>query len=183
MYKNIPDEIRGLKQWVCYKAVPRGEKISKVPVNPITGANIDSTRRENWLHFEEAIQYTRKNSITGIGFVFTETDDLVGIDIDGCVESGKFNQVAEEILCQLEGKAYAEYSPSGKGIHLITKGAKASTRSKNSEYGLEIYQSKRYFTVTGNMLEGYDKIDWAINEIDSICTTFLEKERKRNNWF
>lgn len=141
----------------------------------INGMNIDSNRAENWHSFEEAIQYTGKNSITGIGFVFTEADDLVGIDIDGCVENGTFNQVAEEILCQLKGKAYAEYSPSGRGIHLITKGAKTSTRSKNSEYGLEVYQNKRYFTVTGNMLDGYEKIDWAIDGINSICTTFLEK--------
>ncbi|OLN23943.1 hypothetical protein BTO30_00490 [Domibacillus antri] len=175
MYKNIPKEMREMKQWVCYKAVPRGEKITKVPVNPNTGMNMDSNSVENWLSFEEAIQYTGKNFITGIGFVFTEADDLVGIDIDGCVENGIFNQVAEEILCQLKGKAYAEYSPSGKGIHLITKGAKTSTRSKNSEYGLEVYQNKRYFTVTGNMLNGYDKIEWATDGINSICTTFLEK--------
>lgn len=176
MYKNIPEEMKRMKQWVCYKAMPRGNKITKVPVNPIKGTPIDSNKEDNWLDFEQAIHYTRTNLVSGIGFVFTSEDDYVGIDIDGCVDdNGQFNKIAEEILCQFEGRAYVEYSPSGKGIHLITKGMKESNRSKNSEYGLEIYQNKRFFTVTGNMLEGFSKIQWSSDKINSICKIFLEK--------
>jgi putative DNA primase/helicase len=176
MYKNIPEEMKSIKQWVCYKAMPRGNKITKVPVNPINGTPIDSNKEDNWLDFEQAIHYTGNNVVTGIGFVFTDKDDFVGIDIDACVdEVGQFNQVSEEILCQFEGRAYAEYSPSGQGIHLITKGIKETNRSKNSEYGLEIYQNKRYFTVTGNMLDGFSDIQWSSDKINSICKTFLEK--------
>ncbi|MFJ7848148.1 phage/plasmid primase, P4 family [Peribacillus sp. NPDC097224] len=176
MYKNIPEEMKRRKQWVCYKATLRGSKITKVPVNPINGTPINSNREDNWLDFEQAIHYTGNHVVTGIGFVFTDKDDFVGIDIDACVdESGKFNQVSEEILCQFEGRAYAEYSPSGQGIHLITKGIKETNRSKNSEYGLEIYQNKRYFTVTGNMLDGFSDIQWSTDKINSICKIFLEK--------
>ncbi|MEI4770497.1 phage/plasmid primase, P4 family [Psychrobacillus sp. FJAT-51614] len=176
MYKNIPEEMKHMKQWVCYKAMSRGEKITKVPVNPISGTPIDSNKEDNWLEFEEAVHYTGNKVVSGIGFVFTSEDDYVGIDIDGCVgENGQFNKIAEEILCQFEGRAYAEYSPSGKGIHLITKGIKESNRSKNSECGLEIYQNKRYFTVTGNMLEGFSEIHSSSDKINSICKIFLEK--------
>ncbi|WP_301110032.1 phage/plasmid primase, P4 family [Sporosarcina sp.] len=175
MFTNIPEEMRMVKQWVCYKTTPRGNKITKVPVNPINGIPIDSNKRENWFSFEEAIQYIGQNVISGVGFVFTEDDDFVGIDIDECFENGEFNQIAEEILCNFEGKAYAEFSPSGKGIHLITKGTKETSRSKNSNYGLEIYQSKRYFTVTGNMIEGYTNIEWSSDVISVICRSFLEK--------
>lgn len=176
MYRNIPEEMKRRKQWVCYKAKPRGNKITKVPVNPISGTPIDSNREDNWLEFEQAIHYTGNHVITGIGFVFTDKDDFVGIDIDACVdEDGQFNQVSREILNQFEGRAYAEYSPSGSGIHLITKGIKESSRSKNGDYGLEIYQDKRYFTVTGNMLEGFRDIQWSSDKINYICKTFLEK--------
>ncbi|GGA43211.1 phage/plasmid primase, P4 family [Psychrobacillus lasiicapitis] len=181
MYKNIPIEMKTKKQWVCYKAKPRGgDKITKIPVNPTTGKPIDSNKDENWLDFEEAIQYIDTNLVSGIGFVFTIEDDFVGIDIDACInEDGKFNKVAEEILSYFEGRGYAEFSPSGKGIHIITKGTKESARSKNSEYNLEIYQDKRYFTVTGNMIKGYEKIEYSTEVINHICTKFFEKEENQ----
>ncbi|MFJ8513817.1 phage/plasmid primase, P4 family [Lysinibacillus xylanilyticus] len=179
MYRNIPEEMKNKKQWVCYKATPRGNKMTKIPINPISGNPIDSNRGDNWLEFEEAVQYTGTNVVSGIGFVFTSGDNFVGFDIDGCVEeNGQFNKVAEEILHIFNAKAYAEYSPSGKGIHVIAKGQKLTERSKNSLYGLEVYDDKRYFTVTGNMIEGLEDIKWCNNEINEICNKYLIKEEK-----
>ncbi|WP_191559388.1 phage/plasmid primase, P4 family [Metabacillus idriensis] len=180
MFRNIPEELKNRKQWVCYKATPRGNKITKVPVHPISGNPINANNQIDWLSFEEAIEYIGSKKITGIGFVFTSEDNFVGIDIDGCVDSnGQFNQVAKEILSYFEGKAYAEYSPSGKGIHIIAKGEKLSPHSKNGDYGLEVYSDKRYFTVTGNTIEGYEKIKWCTDKITIICNKFLEKEDKQ----
>ncbi|MGG1289839.1 phage/plasmid primase, P4 family [Bacillus smithii] len=180
MYINIPEELKKKKQWVCYKAKTRGNKIAKIPVNPISGKAIDSNKEENWLSFEKAIQYIGSDMISGIGFVFTSKDDFVGIDIDECIDSnGQCNEVAKEILSCFVGKAYAEYSPSGKGIHIIAKGKKLSERSKNSEYGVEVYHDKRYFTVTGNMIEGFEEPQWCTDEIDHICNKFLNKEENQ----
>lgn len=180
MFTNIPEELKNMKQWVCYKATPRGNKITKVPVHPISGNPINANSRSNWFSFEEAIKYIGSKKVTGVGFVFTKEDDFVGIDIDGCVDlNGQFNQVAKEILSYFEGNAYAEYSPSGKGIHIIAKGEKSNQLSKNSDYGLEVYSEKRYFTVTGNMIEGYEEIKWCTDEITFICSKFLEKGEKQ----
>lgn len=180
MNKNVPEELKSKKQWVCYKAKPRGNKITKEPVNPISGYPNDANNEENWLLFEEALHYVGNEKITGIGFVFTNEDDYVGIDIDACVdENGRFNQIANEVLKLFVGKAYAEYSPSGKGIHLIVKGQKSSQRSKNKKLGLEVYSDKRYFTVTGNTIEGYNEIHWCSNEVNVICNKFLEKEENK----
>lgn len=180
MYKNVPEELKSRKQWVCYRAKPRGNKITKEPVNPISGYPNDANNEENWLLFEEALHYVGNEKITGIGFVFTNEDDYVGIDIDACVdENGRFNQIANEVLKLFVGKAYAEYSPSGKGIHLIVKGQKSSQRSKNKKFGLEVYSDKRYFTVTGNTIEGYNEINWCSNEVNVICNKFLEKEENQ----
>lgn len=179
MYRNIPEELKNMRQWVCYKATPRGNKVTKIPVNPISGNPIDSNREDNWLKLEEAIKYIGTNVVTGIGFVFTEQDDYVGIDIDNCIDKdGQFNKVAEEVLHIFNTKAYAEYSPSGKGIHVITKGRKLTERSKNSLYGLEIYDKKRYFTVTGNMIEGFKDIKSCNYEINEICNRYLIREEK-----
>ena len=77
--ESIPGGMKSIKQWVCYKA-------------------IDSNREENRLGFEKAIQYKDTNKLSDIGFLFTNEDDFVGIDIDAYVdEDGQFNQVAEEI--------------------------------------------------------------------------------------
>ena len=34
----------------------------------------------------------------GIGFVFTEHDDIVGIDIDRCISDGKFETLAYRLM-------------------------------------------------------------------------------------
>ena len=180
MYSKVPEELKSSKQWVCYMTKQRGNKITKIPVNPFSRSPIDVNKAENWLLFEEALKYLGNNMISGIGFVFTSEDDFIGIDIDECVDdNGQFNKVAEEVLKQFSGKSYAEYSPSGRGIHIITKGKKTTQRSKNSEYGLEVYSDKRYFTVTGNMLEGFNEIKWCESEINHICNRFLEEEEKQ----
>lgn len=180
MYSNVPIELKNRKQWVCYKAKPRGNKLTKEPVNPITGFPIDANSKESWLSFEQVIRYIDNKMVSGVGFVFTNEDNYVGIDIDDCIDNnGEFNHVANEVLKTFKGMGYAEYSPSGKGIHIITKGQKISERSKNIKYGIEVYNTKRYFTVTGNMLEGYNEIKNCTDGINYICKNFLEiKEEK-----
>ncbi|WP_197150298.1 DUF5906 domain-containing protein [Lysinibacillus sphaericus] len=110
--------------------------------------------------------------------IFIEIIFKHGIDIDKCYFNGEFNEVSKEILSIFKGLAYAEFSPSGKGIHLIVRGKKETLKSKNSEIGLEIYDSKRYFTVTGNKISGYDEIRFCSNEINRVCKKFLERKEE-----
>ncbi len=51
--------------------------------------------------------------------------------------------------------SYTEYSPSGKGLHILFKLneplSELGTHRRNDELGIEMYDSGRYFTVTGNV--------------------------------
>ncbi len=50
-------------------------------------------------------------------------------------------------------QSYTEISPSGTGVHIICKGQLISSGKKNSQLGLEVYDTGRYFTVTEKTLK------------------------------
>lgn len=141
---NIPDELKQLKQWVAWKLVDKvgSKKPTKIPIDLATGKGAKSTDSSTWCLFTEALKGYRKHNCDGIGFVFTPP--YVGIDIDGTT-----NLEIPELF-----KSYTEYSPSGKGLHIIVKGDIPSAHKKR---GIEVYKNGRYFTVTGDKLDDYPK--------------------------
>ncbi|MBD8032929.1 phage/plasmid primase, P4 family [Solibacillus merdavium] len=183
MLNKLPDQMTALKQWVCYKAIPRNGKITKVPVNPHNATPIDCNNERNWLTFNDAVSAVAINeAISGIGFVFTENDNFVGIDIDGCVdENGNLSSVAEDIVNLFSEKAYIEFSPSGKGLHIITLGNKCGTSSKNATLGLEMYDRKRYFTVTGDALFNSATLEDCSDEIETIYHKYFVKKEEQQS--
>lgn len=183
MLNKLPVQITSVKQWVCYKAVPRNGKITKVPVTLHNATPIDCSNERNWLTFNDAVSaITTNKAITGLGFVFTENDSFVGIDIDSCIdENGKLSSVAEDIVNLFKGKAYIEFSPSGRGIHVIALGKKNGTSSKNATLGLEMYDKKRYFTVTGDALFNTAILEDCSEEIEIIYHKYFANKEERQN--
>ncbi len=49
--------------------------------------------------------------------------------------------------------SYAEWSPSGEGVHVLVR-ASLPTFCRHRGNGIEIYDTGRYFTVTGRILSG-----------------------------
>jgi putative DNA primase/helicase len=86
----------------------------------------------------------------GVGFVFCSADPYVGIDLDHCrdPETGEIEEWAREIIEGFEFK-YVEASPSGEGVHVITRGVRK--QGVNTER-VEIYGQNRFFTKTGEIL-------------------------------
>ena len=84
-----------------------------------------------------------------MGFVFSSADPFTGIDLDGCVDpaTGEVAVWAMEIVRYFD--SYTELSASGTGIHIIVKGEMPNRRKDE----VEVYSSKRFFTVTGHVLE------------------------------
>jgi putative DNA primase/helicase len=150
---NIPEEMKDYPQWVCWKAEPRGSgKITKIPIDPISGKHAKTNDPNTWSRFENAETCYHSNGHAGVGFVFTENDDFVGIDLDDCIDpnSGKIDSDAEEIIRQMQG--YTEISPSGRGVHIIVKGNLPGAGRRTDK--TEIYDKARYFTITGDLLNG-----------------------------
>ncbi|EOW9529866.1 phage/plasmid primase, P4 family [Bacillus cytotoxicus] len=162
-FNEIPAELKALPQWILWKFEKRNGKPTKVPYQ-VTGEMAQANNRRTWSTFATAVKFYLEGDYDGIGFVFSRQDNYIGIDIDKCVVDGKINTFATEIIDTLD--SYTEFSPSGKGIHIIIKGnlpqSVLGTGRKNAKHGLEIYSYGRYFSFTGhreNSNDVYERTD------------------------
>jgi len=147
----IPETLREHEQWVCWREQERDGKSTKVPVTPDTGEFASATDPETWTSFEKALEYTETPHADGVGFVFTDDDPLVGVDLDDCREpdSGDIDDIAQDIIARLD--SYTEVSPSGTGYHVLIEGDLPEGRNRRGS--IELYDTARFFTVTGDHVE------------------------------
>jgi putative DNA primase/helicase len=153
---GIPAELTERPQWVAWNYEPRKGKWTKAPVNVRTGGHASTTDLMTWVTFAKAIAYYHAGNCDGIGFVFCSGDPFAGVDLDHCrdAQTGEVAPWAAEIIAELGG--YAEVSPSGTGVKVWTRG-KVRGDGCRKPYGggeVELYSQERYFTVTGQRLEG-----------------------------
>lgn len=149
---TFPKELVALPNWVCWRPEQdhKNNRVTKVPYTPSTGRRASSSNPETWETLEQALYGKEKYMFPGVGFMFTAESGIVGVDIDHCLdENGKPNQTASAILKRLP-PTYIEISPSGTGLHIFLRGALPPGGNKNSQSGVEMYGSRRYFTMTGN---------------------------------
>lgn len=153
-FDNIPPEMKAVNNWVCWKFQKRGGKNTKIPYNPKTGGMAKSNSPETWASFDTAVNAFSGGSYDGIGFELGNSP-FVGIDIDHCIKDGQLSKESEKIISGF--KSYTELSPSGTGIHIIVKADIEDGRGRRKG-NIEIYPAGRFFTVTGNVIPGYEKI-------------------------
>lgn len=147
----IPEDLREREQWVCWREEDRDGKPTKIPVTPGTGAFASSTDPETWANFETALEYTETEQADGVGFVFTDDDPIVGVDLDDCrdPETDDVDDAALDIIARFD--SYTEVSPSGTGYHVLIKGKLPEGRNRRGS--IELYDTARFFTVTGDHVE------------------------------
>jgi P4 family phage/plasmid primase-like protien len=157
--------LREMRICVCWawRWVPpegrRKAKWDKPPIDPATGFDIDATDPANWMTFDEARRAAREyGHADGIGIAMgsrkkgTQTG-LVGVDPDDCIDAeGNIDSDVARIVESLD--SYTERTPSGHGLRVLLLGEKPGPRCKNTKRDIEIYDSDRYFTLTGRHLEG-----------------------------
>lgn len=182
MYRNIPQtshvpqELRALPNWICWKAVPQPrpddpDHFGKIPINPLTGGAAASNDPATWTDFDTAVKASERYS--GIGFMFGNSP-FFGVDIDGIEpEIREFLDGGDGIVSEFVHalQSYAELSPSGKGIHIICRGTlpKGARRRGN----VEMYDSGRFFTVTGNSFGGYASVAECSEAIKPLHEKYL----------
>ncbi len=150
----IPRELREYRSWVGWKygKVRTSGKHEKIPVNPHTGGRASVDKATTWGTFEEAVAAVERFRLEGAGFVFTENDPYVGVDIDGCVDpDGVIAPWAMKIVRTLD--SYAEISPSGTGIKAWVRATLPTDKTGARRGPVEVYQYGRFFTVTGKALD------------------------------
>jgi putative DNA primase/helicase len=147
----IPASLTEYDHWVCWETIIRDDKPTKRPIDPTTGDAASATDPDTWSTFQDALEGLDTYDVDGIGFVFHESDPFVGIDLDNCrdPETDTVESWASSVITLLG--SYTERSPSGTGFHILLEGEVPGDRNRKGD--VEIYDSARYFTVTGDWVE------------------------------
>jgi len=174
---NIPIELRKIPRWVMWSFVEVGDeenkRWAKMPLQT-TGRYASSTNPDTWTDFLSVEQAYNSGKFDGIGFVFTQEDDLVGIDLDDVYDhhTGRFiNAAMQQLASQIDG--YMEVSPSGTGVKIFTRSQPFHAHTDHA-IGFEAYSKGRYFTVTGHTISG------AIPEEPQDLTGIIPERTMRN---
>lgn len=157
-FENIPMELKMTPRWVLWDHREMGKdpvKWNKIPIQ-INGLHASTSNPSTWTDFLSVQAEYQKNpeKYSGVGFVFSEEDNLIGVDLDKCydAEMGIFTKIEIQQLAEsIDG--YMEVSPSGTGVKIFTRGG-IKTAHVDHAKGFEAYPHGRYFTVTGHHLTG-----------------------------
>jgi putative DNA primase/helicase len=171
--RNVPRELKDRKQWVAYfkETDPSVSHVGKVMISPVTAHHARSNEPSDWSDFmaAERFAYSMKR-MDGLALVLTE--GIVFIDIDHSIDDpGQLSPLAQKLLARFPG-AYAERSCSGHGVHILVKGKlPEGCMKRNDEIGLEMYDTKRFCCITGDIIAGRsDLIDYT----DKVAETARE---------
>ena len=181
-YETIPQELKNIPNWVCWQSVPDPKAhsgVKKVPVNPHTGGQAQSNNPQTWADFDTALGASA--SFSGLGFMFGGSG-CFGVDIDDREEilkdylSGNENNIFGEFINTLQ--SYAELSQSKTGIHIICRGRLPKGRRRNAENKIEMYDTGRFFVMTGDRCGGYAEISDGTERIKPLHAKYLGAGRE-----
>ena len=176
-YENIPQTLKEMPNWVVWKAEQRDGRITKVPYDALTNHRAESNNRSTWSPFETAVHTLENSNYDGLGIMLS--DGLVGVDLDDVEEeikeyqAGGYN-IVTDFVERLQ--SYAEISPSGTGIHIIVRGTLPPTGRRRGN--VEMYNTARYFTVTGNTFSEYTEVtdDTDYNALGYLHGKYIRTE-------
>jgi hypothetical protein len=162
---QVPDDLARLPQWIYWQAeVTANDKLTKVPYQVDNWTRLAaSTRPEEWSTFADAKRNFASANRSGTGFVFQAGGNIFGIDVDSIDKVAPADQEASMRLRALiheHFQTYCEVSPSGTGRHYIGFGSLPEDFKsiKDSKYGIEVYDKERFFTFTGEVLDGRNEL-------------------------
>jgi len=152
---GLPKKFTDCPQWILWKAFWNGTKWDKIPVN-IQGIKISGKDPANWLTFERCRELAVFHGLS-MGFQFSVTTNIVGMDLDDCVnpETGEIAPWAQAYIDYFG--SYAEISPSGTGLHILMIALCDHTGINAGQ--IELYSKERFFTVTGKAVHDVDLAD------------------------
>lgn len=147
---NIPEGMRNTPRWMGtrFKEKPSG-KVDKPPYRVRRGMEVQpgsKTDPEDLASFEEAVEALRRGDVHAIGYVLTEDDAFVVVDLDGVVDDhGNLAPEAIKLVTALD--TYTEVSCSGRGLHAVMLGEKKTKKCRRGN--VEIYDRSRFMVMTG----------------------------------
>lgn len=181
-YKAIPAELQRLPHWVNWgsygkdwNAPGTNTRERKIPRSPGTGSNAKADAPETWGSFSAAVANIGKWA-EGIGFEFGKDPcGVVGVDFDHCIDP-QTGEISPAVLHWVEAlNSYTEISPSGTGLHVLCCGQLPGEGKKRP--WAELYDRRRYFTVTGQAIRGQPlrNAQKAINDLYKALAAETER--------
>jgi hypothetical protein len=160
--ETIPQEIKDSPQWCLWRWEQREGKWTKPPYQ-VNGEPAKSNDYKTWTTFKNVLEAYQRGMWDGIGFMLTSP--FVGIDLDNCrnPDTGELRDWARPIIEAF--LTYTEVSPSKTGLKLLLKGRLAKGHHNNH---IGVFQSGRYFCVTGHVLNGRAEIEDRQHELDQF---------------
>jgi len=182
-YSAIPAELKDIPNWVCWRAEPDERShsgISKKPVNPRTGGLAMSNNPDTWADYDTAAAAAGKYS--GLGFMFSGSG-CFGVDIDDMPEElEKYRRGEQGVISEFVNtlQSYTEYSQSKTGIHIICKGKlpEGGRKKKHSYGGFEMYDSGRFFVMTGDYCSEYMNVSECTESIKPLHAKYIGAGRE-----
>lgn len=183
--------------WLAWNKRDMGNgKSTKIPMTRDNKFG-SSTSKETWMSYEEALNVIRERRYAGLGIVFPPHKKLVGVDLDHVLKWSK----EEGKLLEYKGvkaflkycNTYVEISPSKEGLHAYfltsdTLQLESNKHKINDTIGYEVYNTGRFFTVTGDVYQdnpvrtissdelikllGKLGYPWNVNKAVKTATTF-----------
>lgn len=175
----IPAKLKAIPRWLVWKLEERAGKSTKVPYQA-DGRPAKVNDPATWTSYESALSAYQGGGFSGLGIVLTDSDELVGIDLDNCLnpDTGELNDEAAAIVAMLP--TYCEVSPSGRGLRLFGFGTlPPGGRRKGA---VEIYSAGRYLTVTGDRFNGYTALANITPQLAEVHARILESPPSQSPW-
>lgn len=181
---NVPPLLLNLPVWLAWRSIPQpGEKPRKVPYYcdgaPRHGTLDGPEDRARLLTFDQAAERFDPARFTGLGVALGDVPGeeihLSGIDLDDVATD---DPRALEVLGA--AVSYAEVSPSGNGLKIFGCGNIGTAKAQRDGAGLEIYSGARYFTVTGERINGAHLADLVDAAAVARRLWAAERERERD---
>lgn len=160
-YSKVPQELKNVKQWVCFK------KNSKIPISSINGLGAKANDPTTWDTYYNALNYYQNHLTTIGGLGFELANGYFGVDLDD-IESESDKAIRDDFITKLN--SYTEISQSGKGIHIICRGNLPSGNRRKGN--VEMYDAGRYFAMTGNI---YPNSTLIIGDCTNIILSLHQK--------
>lgn len=190
-WDRIPESMKSRPQWVLWKLEPDepgSDKLTKKPYQ-IDGRLARANDPSTWTSFEKACAAFARGGYTGIGYEVSKDDPFAIIDLDGCRNS-ETGEVAGWALQIVEcAESYTEISPSKTGLRIVVEAVLDSTgkgkrlterdaeRIVERTPGLEIADARKFFTMTGDVYQGFATIKPAQRLIDELVEAYFSEEK------
>ncbi|MBC9985288.1 hypothetical protein E4P24_02740 [Haloferax sp. AS1] len=114
--------------------------------------------------------------------MFSTDNFIMGIDLDDVrdPDTGELVPWAEDVIETVD--SYTEISPSGTGVHILVEGqlgpdSDNKQKHDEGETEIEMYDRKRFFTMTFDHLEDTSKsVEMRPDEVSEVYTKYVEEE-------